>query len=1043
MYTQGTRGGCPATGSNADMAAAAAGGSQFLQHYGSGAYQTTNNPTAGACAGSRRGPRAGSSSGQHAAGARGAAAAASYGYGAAGASAWGEHGMPLEGYGTAMNVMAAAADSMEGACRPEDMGWEEDGASAPQYMSNHQQGQGQQHGRRGRAGIASGSGGRGGGTSGGFIGHDGPAGGTSPAGRAFSRLEAVAAIAAAELQASSSSGSHADAAETAAAAAASMEHRACADMQRPPYRQQQHSAHELCAGPSMGGLECLQAAVQGALAGTEDCGITDAAAAAAAGADPSGAAWAMQELTTQQQTAQAASDLAPGGDGFDPDQAATGEQHGRAHHAALDNQSYIHMQEQLELLALHAGLDPAAAAAAAAAAAEAAQLHDRAAQGALTYQSRPHAPEQQAQDYLQESMQQQQQQYDAKQWLQAPDLYTRDASYGGTGGEGARCDSKSKRRRRWSHGHVPDEPATDSEEPEDQYDGSGAGCMDAAGYGAAEVLESLQGQQPQHGPHHDAGQGSGRGRESSPAQGPASGNAARVLTQHLGTASPSVSAGSKRGLESRSPHYKQALGAAAAAAAGWDGRPPLGEGQGVLALLQPQPHSRAAPAGHKSHDLTDVAAAAAAAGDSLAGLMPEALAALRQHHALTKAVRSSSGGGSSASRGLLPQIQRQHASGSEWGLAAMDGAGSSKWQQQQQQQHYQHRLSDTDTGTCLATQGSSGGAGLVAGPEPWPMPAAAARHDGQGNRRIPAGSGNDPSRLHGAALPGKSAEPDALAFDLLRRSSNDSNSMAPQQLSVAAAYISNVLESAVCATVLKALPQVLAGFSQCLAQTLAAAIQEQQQQYGGTSDGQQQQQLLLGAAAEELLKSLQAACQKAIAAEAVSDIMQNGSVEQQPPLPGGAVAALSAAAEAAGAMDQQELASAAMAAAKAGLVNADHSSVLEAAARAAVMVAAGNTAAAAAPVGAAGAAARDHCHDSPPEAAPSVQQRHSTEDFADAPMQEAELFAGQQDPCDRGLSTAYTEAQGAPRGALAVSCAAGQPAAALVDQQQQQQQHCL
>lgn len=1021
MYTQGTRGGCPATGpgSNADMAAAAAGGSQFLQHYGSGAYQTTSNPT-GACAGSRRGPRAGSS-GQHAAGARGAAAAASYGYGAAGAAAWGEHGMPLEGYGGAMNMMAAAADSMEGACRPEDMGWEEDGASAPQYMSNQQQ-----HGRRGRAGIgiASGSGGRGGGTSGGFMGHDGPAGGTSPAGRAFSRLEAVAAIAAAELQASSSSGSHADAAETAAAAAASMEH-----------RQQQHSAHELCAGPNMGGLECLQAAAQGALAGTEDCGITDAPAAA--GADPSGAVWAMQELSTQQQTgqaAQAASDLAPGGDAFDPDQAAAGEQRGRAHHAALDNQSYIHMQEQLELLALHAGLDPAAAAAAAAAAAEAAQLHDRAAQGALTYQSRPHAPEQQAQDYLQESMEQQQQ-YDAKQWLQAPDLYTRDASYGGTGGEGARCGSKSKRRRRWSHGHVPDEPASDSEEPEDQYDG--AGCMDAAGYGAAEVLESLQGQQPQHGPHHGPGQGSDRGRESSPAQGPASGNAARVLTQHLGTASPSVSAGSKRGLESRSPHYKQALGAAAAAAAGWDGRRPVGEGQGVLALLQSQQHSRAAPAGCESHDLAD--AAAAAAGDSLAGLMPEALAALRQQHqALTKAVRSSSGGGSSASRGLLPQIQRQHAAGSEWGLAAMDGAGSSKWQQQQQR--YQHRLSDTDTATCLATQGSSGGAGLVAGPEPWPMPAAAARHDGQGNRRIPAGSGNDSSRLHGAALPGKSAEPDALAFDLLRRSSNDSNSMAPQQLSVAAAYISNVLESAVCATVLKALPQVLAGFSQCLAQTLAAAVQEQQQ-YGGMSDGQQQQQqLLLGAAAEELLKSLQAACQKAIAAEAVSDIMQSGSMEQQPPLPGAAVAALSAAAEAAGAMDQQELASAAMAAAKAGLVNADHSTVMEAAARAAAMVAAGSAAQPqlphAANTEAAGAAAHARCWDSPAEAAPSVQQRDGSEDIADAPMQEAELLAGQQDPCDRGLSTAYTETQGAPVGALAVSCAAGQPAAALVDQQQ-------
>ena len=63
----------------------------------------------------------------------------------------------------------------------------------------------------------------------------------------------------------------------------------------------------------------------------------------------------------------------------------------------------------------------------------------------------------------------------------------------------------------------------------------------------------------------------------------------------------------------------------------------------------------------------------------------------------------------------------------------------------------------------------------------------------------------------------------------LRRSSNDSE-MPPQQLSMAASYIANVLESAVCATVHRALPPMLAAFSQCVVTTLASSSAAAMQQ---------------------------------------------------------------------------------------------------------------------------------------------------------------------------------------------------------------------
>jgi hypothetical protein len=170
---------------------------------------------------------------------------------------------------------------------------------------------------------------------------------------------------------------------------------------------------------------------------------------------------------------------------------------------------------------------------------------------------------------------------------------------------------------------------------------------------------------------------------------------------------------------------------------------------------------------------------------------------------------------------------------------------------------------------------------------------------------------------------------------------------------MAASYIANVLESAVCATVQKALPPVLAGFSQCVVKTLAAAsgaMQVQQQQRSSSSGHGQQQQLMM-AAAEELLHSLQVACQKAISTEAVSELMQNGSSiqaliagrEQQQQLqPGAAVAALAAAADAAGAMGHQELATAAMAAAQAGVVKPEYAAAATAAAEVALQFAAGS-----------------------------------------------------------------------------------------------------
>jgi hypothetical protein len=165
---------------------------------------------------------------------------------------------------------------------------------------------------------------------------------------------------------------------------------------------------------------------------------------------------------------------------------------------------------------------------------------------------------------------------------------------------------------------------------------------------------------------------------------------------------------------------------------------------------------------------------------------------------------------------------------------------------------------------------------------------------------------------------------------------------------MAASYIANVLESAVCATVQKALPPVLAGFSQCVVKTLAAAsVAMQQQQRSGSSSGQQQQLLMV--AAEELLHSLQVACQKAISTAAVSELMQNGSSIQaliaggelqQQLQPGAAVAALAAAADAAGAMGHQELAAAAMAAAQASVVKPEYAAAATAAAEAALNFAA-------------------------------------------------------------------------------------------------------
>jgi hypothetical protein len=175
----------------------------------------------------------------------------------------------------------------------------------------------------------------------------------------------------------------------------------------------------------------------------------------------------------------------------------------------------------------------------------------------------------------------------------------------------------------------------------------------------------------------------------------------------------------------------------------------------------------------------------------------------------------------------------------------------------------------------------------------------------------------------------------------------------PGQLSSAASYIADVLESAVCATVLKALPPVLAGFSQCVVNALATAATQQQQQGAGSPGTGQQQQLMMAAAAEELLKGLQAACQKAISAEAVAELMQSGSSiqalmagrEQQAgpqQQPGSAVAALAMAANAAGGMGQQELASAATAAGAVSVVKPECAAAAAAAATAAVKLAAGS-----------------------------------------------------------------------------------------------------
>lgn len=857
----------------------ASAGAYMQQHYGA-AYDagsmSPNSAAAAAAAYGYGGGRAGGRGGRLAAATAAAAAAAGYGaYGVDGSGGWGDGedyraamaaGMAAAGVPGADMAGAVGAYEDPSAAYAQHMGAyaaaEDDGMNGMSYSRHLQQqltGQQQQPSRRGARNAAAPTSPQPGSLHRGI-----PAGngGVSPGGRSLGRLDAVAAVAAAELQATSSSGSHAEA----AAEAGAVQDPAAAELMQQRRRPLQFP--DAAAGA---------AGAVGADLAAED--IDHAAVAAVlTGADGPG-------------------------DCADLDQAPAGpEEEIPTGPPVPGSKAYKHMQHQLELLALHAGLDPAAAAAAAAAAAEAAQLQQ---------QQMDAAPEADVTDAAQYS---QQQPHQHLQQLQEQQPAT---SHDTTGeGAGVRRSHRAKRRRRYSNDHVTEDygSESDDQQQEQQYAAAEEETLDDGGFGAAEVLESLQGYCAPAVPQPSLSNGRGV---------PAAPGAAR-----RGTASPTVSGGSlKRGLEPRSPYHKQAICTAAGlVAVGSD------SGKGLSAVAR-------ALSGFGAQQSPEEIAAGVLAGHM--SEPPPNINKQQQHQGVAAMMRSSSGGmHGTSSRGTLQQ-QHQQGGISQWGSATLDNsaAAGAKWQQQH------HRLSNTDSATCLTTQGSGGGAPESYGVLPGAQPPAC-----NGNRRVTVASTNG-SRLQSTALAAAGSGDYAAMGDVLRRSSNDSTCMPPQQLSMAASYIANVLESAVCATVHKALPSVLAGFSQCVVKTLAAAstaMQQQQQQRPGSSDGQQQQ--LMMAAADELLKGLQAACQKAISTEAVAELMQNGSSiqaliaggEQQPKQPpGAAVAALAAAADAANEMGHQELASAAMAAAQAGVVKPEVAAAAAAAAEVAVLLAAG------------------------------------------------------------------------------------------------------
>lgn len=860
----------------------AAAGGYLQQHYSSGAYDpmtaSLSPSSAGAAAAVAGCGYGGSSSG----GGRGgrlaaatAAAAEAAGYGSFRAdSTWGEQGGDYRAAMAAGMAAAAVADSLAGAAYDDggaygqQMGVSAAVAAGEQGMSymRHLQQQLAGHGvaappspqaqavRRGAPGAGS--------------------GGVSPSGRSLGRLDAVAAVAAAKLQASSSSGSHADAAE-----GAGVQDFTAADL----LVQQQRRQHLLfpAEAPRLGDS-------------SGDLVAVAAAAAAVAGAGDPAVIEPVQQLGSSKGPATAAMALAAGC----ADQAHAGpeeEDVSAAGPPVPGSKAYRQMQHQLKLLALHAGLDPEAAAAAAAAAAEAAHLQ----QQLMGEDNMPYE--------CLYSQQQQQQQPTAS--------HDDHAAAGDTAG--ARRSGRPKRRRRFSADT--DGCATESEPEEGQdwgqegvglYAGTGdEEHLDAGGYGAAEVLESLQGYcgQPVHA---------------------ASGGTAAAAEVRRATASPSVSGASgsrKRGAEVllRSPRLTHALSTAPGLVA-------VGSASGSHRGMGTATTRTPAGFGAQQGLAASAMAAAAAAPTSH---VSEPLVPSKQLQGVDAMLRSVSS--SAGIRGALHHLHhhRLHVDRVlQLGSSGLDSSAATAGNEQH------HRLSNTDTATCLFTHGSE--------PDGWELQQGSQQQqvDCDGGHRATVASGNV-NPLPSSALPAAGSgdfaahcPPSTAALGLdsvmagsLRRSSNDSTCM-PGQLSTAAGYIADVLESAVCATVLKALPPVLAGFSQCVVKALAAAAtQQQQQQQGAGSPGGGEQQQLMKEAAEELLRGLQAACQKAISAEAVAELMQSGPSiqalmvgreqlsgpqQQSGPqqLSSAAVTALAMAANAAGGMGQQELATAASAA---------------------------------------------------------------------------------------------------------------------------------
>lgn len=634
-------------------------------------------------------------------------------------------------------------------------------------------------------------------------------------------LDAVAAIAAAELQASSSSSSHAEAADAATAAAGM----GGAD-----------AAGKLTSAGSgllaLRGLDSLQAAAA----------LTDNPAAAAAAA--AGQSALMQRSTSQCPEAAAAAAAAAAS------AAAAAAAAAAAESADARRQ---HLIEQLQQLGMQAGLDPEAAATAARAAAAAAERDQ-----------------------------------DMGAEVQLP---TAAAAAGGED-NAVRRSARARKRRRWSNdemmtkeaggssggeGEVSDQGAADHEDggsgnevgDDTPLGGARQGLADAAikgfvdggvFYGGSRAAPTTAPNKVTKSPRNSNGRGGTRGIQGlSSSRSPVCKDLAAAMGLDLTAAysgarqdAAAATGGGQIGyaafdLHHLSRQHEQLMGC---------GSEPLPDVHGGSAAGSRQ----AAVMGSIREQQGELGPRFGGANCSVFASLPMWKQQQQGHGGQHQQLHGSFGG----TLAPIPALQT-------WGSAPEPGSSRRR---QQRQRHMMMDLGVEDAGSdhhdeeCAAADALT----LLGNLADTCVPAQAVAAAGGQVASVSVAAGSSEMARSGGSSEQQQQQQGGAQAPFASGSS--------QQLMEAACGINSIIESAVIQSVAETLPQVLAGFSKCVAtalQAAAAAMADAQLAATGGDAMQEQQQQHLATAVDQLLAAVVAGTQRAITAKAVSGLMLNSS----------------------------------------------------------------------------------------------------------------------------------------------------------------------